>query len=182
MNRLTFRTATPQDLPRIMALEAAGFAPGNREREDVYARRIEIFPEGSLLAELDGENVGCLFAEIWSLPEIPDAARFALGHDIGNSHAPASGNALYVASMTVAPAFRGRGLGTPLLAGALARLAAEFPRLEHAILLVNATWSRARALYAAEGFAEVARFAGFFAPAPGQFEDGIVMRRAIRTG
>jgi len=133
------------------------------------------------MVDLGGENVGCLFAEIWPHSAQPEAAHFALGHDIRERHAPACGSELYVASMTIAPAFRGRRLGMPLLNGAIARLAERFANLEHALLLVNETWTQARAIYGASGFVEVARFAGFFAPAPGKFEDGIVMRRPIRV-
>lgn len=111
MDVLTFREARLADLDRIMALEQAGFAPGNREARAVYARRIEVFAAGSLLACIGPQVVGCLFSEIWRTTDVPEAAHFALGHDILDRHDPQAGTELYVTSMTVDPARRGQRLG-----------------------------------------------------------------------
>lgn len=180
MDSLTFRSATEYDLDRIMAMETAGFAPGDREAREVYARRIEAFPEGALLACLGAQTVGCVFTEIWRPVPIPAREAFALGHDIRDRHDPVAGAELYVASMTLDPAFRGRGLGKPLLLGALNHVAVRYPRVSSVLLLVNSSWDRARRLYAAAGFHEVTRLPGFFRPSSQLCEDGIVMRRALR--
>lgn len=177
---LTLIPASPRDIDLIMALEAAGFDPGHRESRATYERRIAAFPQGSLLACLGEEVIGCAFAEIWPAREEPLPAHFALGHDILDRHDALHGSELYLSSMTIAPAFRGRGLGMPLFAGCIERLAGAFPRLASVVLLVNESWLGARRLYAAAGFMEIARFPGFFSPASDPRQDGLVMRRALR--
>lgn len=178
MTKLTFSAATLADLDRIMALEAAGFDPGHWEARHVYARRMEVFPEGSLMAFYQGENIGCVFCEIWhQTNDAPlKADHFALGHDILERHDPVRGNTLYIASMVLDPALRGRGLGLPLFQGCLIKMAETHTQLHSALLLVNATWTPARRIYTGAGFEEVAQFQGFFKPQARPAEDGIVMR------
>lgn len=176
---ISFRPARQQDLDHIMELEARGFAPGNRELRDVYAQRIQVFPEGSLMAHLGQHCVGCVFSEIWQAVSIPSAEQFALGHAIEDRHDPVRGRVLYITSMTIDPAFRGHRLGLPLFVGCLDHLARAFPQLDSALLLVNETWSRARKIYLDAGFVEIARFRDFFNPSGAQFEEGIVMHRRI---
>lgn len=181
MRSLNFKAATLADLDRIMELEAAGFDPGHWETRQVYAQRIEVFPEGSLLAFHEGESVGCVFCEIWH--ETSDgpvqAEHFTLGHDILERHDPVHGNTLYIASMVLDPALHGRGWSQPLLQGCLAQLASAYPRLRSALLLVNTNWTAARRTYTAAGFQEVAQFPGFFQPRARPAEDGIVMRSLL---
>lgn len=177
---LSFREARLDDLERILELEAAGFAPGNREAREVYAQRIATFPHGSLMAWVGERAVGCVFAEIWRWEAQPRAARFCLGHDIASSHDPHHGTELYIASMTVDPACRGQGLGQRVFVGSIERLAAAYPQLDSVLLLVNVHWRQARRIYAGDGFAEIARLPDFFTPTPDCCEDGIVMRRALR--
>ena len=179
MQALTLRQAGLDDLDRIMTLEAAGFAAGNRESRRTYAERISAFPGGSLLACLGEQTVGCAFTEIWPATPLPPADHFNLGHDIRERHDPRHGTELYISSMTLAPEYRGRGLGATLLNRLLGRLAADHPGLTTALLLVNETWTGARRLYAAAGFAEIGRLGAFFVPEPDRREDGILMRRTI---
>lgn len=161
-----------------MALERAGFAEGNREGRDVYARRIAHFPQGALMACLGTRVVGCAFMEIWPWHPQPAADLFTLGHDVTLSHDP-RGTELYVASMTLDPQTRGQGLGRPLMLESLRQLASGFPHLASALLLVNTAWPRARAIYESLGFVEVAHLPGFFAPTVHAREDGLVMRRPL---
>jgi ribosomal protein S18 acetylase RimI-like enzyme len=172
--------ATTDDLGRIMDLERQGFAAGHQELRSAYALRIATFPQGSLMARLGPDCVGCVFSEIWRTDRHPDAAQFTLGHDIGNQHDPVSGTELYISSMTLAPAVRARGLGTSLLLGCISHVAQVYPALTSALLLVNANWSAAHRLYAGAGFAEVSRLDGFFRTPGAAPEDGIVMRRPIK--
>ena len=181
MHALTFRPAAtsdsedPGDLERIMAMETAGFAAEHRESRAVYAQRIDAFADGALIAELGENVVGCFFSEIWKGSDDLRAEHFRLGHAIGERHDAAHGDELYITSLTLDPDWRGRGLGTALFAGGIAHVARARPQLRSALLLVNARWQRARRIYLAQGFVEIARFPAFFAAG----EDGIVMRRAI---
>ena len=171
--------ASADDLDRIMVLEQQGFAAVHREQRAAYAQRIATFAHGSLMAWRGADCVGCVFSEIWHATEQPDPAHFTLSHDIRSRHDPVHGRALYIRSMTLAPTVRGQGLGAALLQGCLDHVAAAYPQLESAVLLVNATWTPARRIYAGLGFAEVARLDGFFQSDGAPPEDGIVMRMAM---
>jgi len=179
MESLAFAEASLQDLDRIMDMEAKGFARGNTELREAYEARIKTFPPGSLMAYLGETCVGCIFSEIWRESAIPRVEHFTLGHDIRDRHDPVHGTVLYITSMTIDPAFRGRGLGEPLFLGGINRVATAFPRLTSALLLVNETWVPARNIYEAAGFKEVVRFSRFFNPHGAAPADGIVMRCAI---
>lgn len=163
-----------------MDMESKGFDPGNREIRQVYEERFKVFPQGSLIAYLGLECVGCIFAEIWDKKPAYAVDDFVLGHDIGGRHNAARGTELYVTSMTIDPKFRGQGLGAQLFQGCIAYVAERFPLVNSSILLVNETWAQARAIYRESGFVEVARFPGFFIPHEGVLQDGIVMRKKLR--
>lgn len=173
------RDATLGDLKQIMNLEAYGFEPGHCERPETYAQRIETFPEGSLMAYVGEDCVGCMFSEIWPYVPLSTAERFLLGHDIRRYHEPARGTELYVTSMTVEPHFRGQGLGARILSGGIDRVARRFPQIHSALLLVNAEWTFARDIYFDDGFEEIVTLRHFFAAGAGSYDDGIVMRRAV---
>lgn len=166
------RRATRADLPAIMALEQSGFDVAHHEDESVYALRLEVFPQGAWRVERDGRIVGCLFAEVWTREEVPNASRFALGHDIRTYHDARDGTELYISSMTLDPSCRGRGLGRTVLSAVMRQMAIDCPPLRSAILLVNERWPAARRIYDGLGFAPIANLHAFFGDG-----DGIVMRR-----
>jgi ribosomal protein S18 acetylase RimI-like enzyme len=179
-NSLRLMEATADDLDRIMELERNGFADGTRELRATYAQRIATFPQGSMMAWLGADCVGCVFSEIWRATPQPDVTQFTLGHDIRERHDAMLGTELYISSMTLAPAVRGRGLGASLLLGCISHVAKAFPALTSALLLVNANWSSAHRLYSSAGFAEVSRLDGFFRTPGRAPEVAIVMRRPIK--
>jgi ribosomal protein S18 acetylase RimI-like enzyme len=180
----TLRRAGPGDLDTVMALETAGFVPGIVEDREVFARRISAFPAGFLLAETPSDGaVGYFNAEVWSRWDPLDGAaggRFDLGHDVGAFLDP-DGEALYVASMTVAPAFRGAGVGRLLFRRGLDRMVAEFPRLRTAVLIVNEHWTGARKIYQGEGFHEAGWLPRFFRPEGGPEGDAVLMTCRLRA-
>ena len=182
MQSIILTEASLQDIDQIMEMEVNGFSAGNRELREVYEARITTFPQGSLIAHLGTECVGCVFSEIWQEHSTPIAEHFTIGHDIFDRHDPVLGTELYITSMTINPAFRGKGLGSQLFLGGINHVATAFPQLTSALLLVNETWAHARKIYAAAGFTEVALFKHFFNPFGTTYEDGIVMRRPIRAG
>lgn len=162
-----------------MALEEAGFPPGIVETREVFDRRIRLFPEGFLLAEAGaGPAWGYFCSEIWSGWDTGSEDRFDLGHDIA-SWLDRDGDTLYIASMTVAPGARGSGRGRALFRAGLKAMAADFPRLRQAVLIVNEHWAGARAIYRGEGFVETGRIAGFFRPQGGPVGDAVLMHRSL---
>lgn len=84
---------------------------------------------------------------------------------------------LEIHNLVVAPDRRGRGLGRLLLGFALAFGAGH--GAGRALLEVRAGNAAARGLYAAEGFREVGRRAGYYAQPP---EDALVLGREIGVG
>jgi len=180
---LHLRRVGTADLEAVMALERMGFPPGIFEERAVFERRLEVFPEGLLLAETAGRvPVGYLCAEVWTAWDGPadfDARRFHLGHDAAR-WLDRRGNSLYVASMTVAPAFRGGGTGQELFRRAVERLLDEFPLVRRVVLVVNEHWPAARAVYRKEGFTEVGYLPGFFRPQEGPVGDAVVLKKETR--
>ena len=85
-------------------------------------------------------------------------------------------------NLTVATPARRRGLGRQLLRRILAD--AEGAGSEQCFLEVRESNHAAIALYLREGFAPVARRAGYYPPAAGtdRREDALVMRRTLRDG
>lgn len=163
-----------------MRLEEGGFDDTIRESEAVFARRLAHFPEGFLILvdEEDGGAAGYYCAERW--PRLPpaSAAAYELGGDPASRCAP-DGTVLYTASMTVASERRGTGAGAYLFRAARARVFAAAPELRAETLVVRASWTAARRVYAAEGFRERAVLEGFFAAEKGG--EGVVMERTLAS-
>jgi len=179
------RRAGAADLETVMSLERAGFPPGIVEDRAVFERRLEVFPEGVLLAETaGGVPVGYLCAEVWrawdGLGDF-DARRFHLGHDAAR-WLDRRGNTLYVASMTVAPPFRGGGTGRELFRRAVEQLLGEFPLVRRVVLVVNEHWAAARAVYGKEGFTEAGYLPRFFRPHEGPVGDAVVLKKETGGG
>lgn len=173
------RTARPADLDAVMALEEAGFPPGIVEEREAFAHRIAAFPEGFLLAGDPATAVwGYLCAEIWSAWNSNDRDRFELGHDI-DAYLDRQGDTLYLASMTIAPSFRGTGRGRDLFRAGLVELTEGFPALNQAVLIVNEHWVGARRIYEGEGFVETGRLEGFFQPVGGPGGDALVLEKRL---
>jgi [ribosomal protein S18]-alanine N-acetyltransferase len=174
---VVLRAATLDDLNLIVQLEQKGFEPAIRESEMVFAKRINVFPEGALLGYVGSACVGCFFSEIWQGETLAQPGNFALGHDIAQRHDPVKGTNLYVSSITVDPAYRGNGLGARLFRDCIERVGRQFPGINAVSLLVSESWGNARKIYLRSGFAEIARLREFFMSADGGTHDGIVMRR-----
>jgi [ribosomal protein S18]-alanine N-acetyltransferase len=174
---VVLRAATLDDLDLIIRLEQNGFEPAIREDEAVFAKRIQVFPEGALLGYVGSACVGCFFSEIWQGETVAEPGNFALGHDIAQRHDPVKGTNLYVSSITVDPAYRGNGLGARLFSDCIERVGLQFAGINSVSLLVSESWGNARKIYLRSGFAEMTRLRDFFMSADGGTHDGIVMGR-----
>ena len=133
---ITLRPARPDDLPDLLAIEAASFT-GDRLSRRALRRWLRV-PYGRCLV---AERAGAIVA--YGLASLHRAGRVAR-----------------IYSLAVAPGARGSGLGGRLLA-ALESTARErgyaVARLE-----VAATNTPARALYRAAGYAERERLPGYY--------------------
>lgn len=172
--------ATPADLPELMRLERSGFASAIQETEDVFAGRLQAFPDGCRVLRVAGDAAGgrlggYLCAEVWRYADRVEPMRFARNHSALAAHDP-GGDELYVSSMVVDPALRGGGWGARLFTTVLQDLRERLPQLCSAILIVHPEWLGARRIYTAAGFVEVAELQEYFAGSA----SAIVMRCALR--
>jgi ribosomal protein S18 acetylase RimI-like enzyme len=115
------RPATPTDLPQIIALDQQIFGGyGADESPAVIVARLAVFPAGCVVltdaaAQSETETiVGYLTTEKWATIREP-----ALDEDPRLTHQP-SGTILNITTLAIAPWQQGRGLGSQLVAHAIA--------------------------------------------------------------
>jgi ribosomal protein S18 acetylase RimI-like enzyme len=166
--------ARMDDLPAIMRLERAGFAPAIVERESVFAARLATFPEGLLLLRdaATGGACGYIAMERWACDPGVEPAAYALGHDPAPRYSP-SGTVLYTASMAIAPALRGLGLGAGFFRETRALVLRKAPEIDLELLIVRESWRGARRIYESAGFRVRATIPGLFPTAPMGRGDGL---------
>lgn len=118
MDELTIRTTRSDDVDVLLALQERVYPAIAPWRKDHLVRQLQMFPEGQLIAELDGEVVGCASSLVilwddWSdehtWQEITAAGTFS-------THNP-EGFTLYGAEVFVDPRMRGKRIGHALYEG-----------------------------------------------------------------
>ena len=181
MNKtLGLRLATANDLSAVMAIEHTAFPYGVHESLEVYAERLQVFPQGFQVLLQDQAVAGFICTERWADKQSLTAPDFTVGHSISQQHQP-YGPELYISSMGIHPSYHGLGLGKKLFAGFLHYAQANFPELKSILLIVSEKWTPARKIYIQNGFTEIQRFPGFFSnETSGQTEAGIVMRKLLK--
>ena len=105
----TFRTATPADTSRCYQIEISAYEGDEAATREKIATRIEQYPQGFLVMELDGEvigfiNSGCAHDVVMS----DEAFKELVGHD---AEAP---NAV-IMSVVIAPPYQGKGYSTLMM-------------------------------------------------------------------
>lgn len=179
---LGLRPATANDLPAVMDIEHTAFPYGVHEPLEVYAERLQVFPQGFQVLMQDQTVAGFICTERWTYKQIPCATDFTVGHSISQQHQP-HGPELYISSMGIHPRYHGQGLGKKLFAGFLHYAQSAFPELKSILLLVSEKWVPARKIYLQNGFVETQSFPKFFSnETSGKMETGIVMRKTLTQG
>lgn len=118
--QVTVRPWRAEDLPAIIAVQKAAYP--DYEDEEQYGRRkftlaLSTFPEGQLLAELDGRIVAYATSLIVQLDEdLPYTYDEITGSGTFSSHTP-GGDTLYGSDIAVHPDFQGRGVAQALWTG-----------------------------------------------------------------
>jgi ribosomal protein S18 acetylase RimI-like enzyme len=103
------RTVTARDLDDCFEVESCSFPPSESASREKIVRRIEQFPQGFLVAEVDNRVVGHINSGATDKDDITDEEFKALvGHD------PDGAN-IVVFSLAVLPGFRGRGVASELM-------------------------------------------------------------------
>ncbi|CAN5251119.1 hypothetical protein BH10PSE16_BH10PSE16_34340 [soil metagenome] len=118
MTSLTVRATTSKDMDALLQLQERVYPTIAPWRRDQLAHQMSIFPEGQLVAVMDGRIVGCAsslvilwdeWADEHTWKEITASGTF-------NTHNPA-GFTLYGAEVFVDPKLRGKRVGHSLYEG-----------------------------------------------------------------
>jgi len=116
---IIIRNFKEKDIPQIVQLQRKSFADMAKDGmifpSSYLQNHIEIFPDGQLLAEIDGRIVGSSSSLVISLsPEYEEHDWFEItGNGLFSNH-NASGDTLYGADLSTHPEFRNMGIGTML--------------------------------------------------------------------
>ena len=110
MDEIMIRQVRPNDLEDCFIVEVAGFPPEEAATRETIGLRIDTFPEGFLVAEVDGKVVGILNSAATEKDDLGDEE---LKQMIG--HHPAGKN-MVVFALAILPAFQKRGIARQLMA------------------------------------------------------------------
>lgn len=108
MPALIIRPVTQADLDRCHAIEAACYGPEGATRKRIE-RRIAVYPQGFLVAQMDGKVVGFINSGATPRNVISDEVfKDMVGHE-------EDGKNMVVFSLAVQPEFQGRGISRQLM-------------------------------------------------------------------
>ena len=114
MNR--FRNARPGDADRCFEIEQAAYEGDEAATREKIAGRIDIYPEGFLVLEVDGAVAGFINSGCAHEVEMSDEDfKELVGHD------PEAPNVV-ILSVAVVPALQGKGLSRALMEEFVARM------------------------------------------------------------
>ncbi|RPJ27525.1 MAG: N-acetyltransferase [Chloroflexi bacterium] len=109
MNEIIIRHVLPKDLDECFRVETSGFPPEEAAARETIQLRIETFPEGFLVAELEGRVVGMLNSAGTDKDDISDEElKQLIGHD-------PHGKNMVVFALAVLPEFQKRGIARQLM-------------------------------------------------------------------
>lgn len=109
MNEIIIRHVLPQDLDECFTVEMSGFPPEEAATRETIKLRMDTFPEGFLVAEIDGRVVGILNSGATNRDDISDEGlKQLIGHD------PAGKN-MVVFGLAVLPEFQKQGIARQLM-------------------------------------------------------------------
>ena len=120
MDNAIIRHVLPKDLDECFLVETTGFPPEEAATKETIQLRIDSFPEGFLVAELDGKVVGMLNSASTNKDDISDEElKQLVGHDV-------YGKNMVVFALAVLPEFRRLGIARQLMS----RFASEARKLK----------------------------------------------------
>jgi len=115
MNEIMIRHVVPDDLDGCFTVETSGFSAEEAATRETIRLRIDTFPQGFLVAEMDGRIVGILNSGATDKEDISDEElKQLVGHN-------PEGRNMVVFGLAVLPEFRKQGIARELMS----RFAAE---------------------------------------------------------
>lgn len=118
MNIPIVRTTTTSDVDTLLALQERVYPFITPWRRDHFLNQLSVFPQGQLVAELDGVIVGCASSLVILWDEWADEHTWSQITSAGTfrTHNP-QGLTLYGAEVFVNPNCQGKGIGRALYEG-----------------------------------------------------------------
>jgi len=160
----TVRKACIEDIESIMKIEYSAFHSEIVESEKTFEDRMKVFGDGFLVAEIEtnaGKTVvGYISSELWEYSKEIQYSNFKLNHPVCETH-KTGGNELYISSVAVDSAVRGKNIGKRLFEELLKTVSEKY-KLKSAVLIVNSEWKSAFEMYQKNGFEIVAEIPNFF--------------------
>ncbi len=109
MDSLAIRYVRKEDLDNCYAVEISCFAPSAAATKDRIKLRIETFPQGFLVAEINGKIVGMINSSSINEESLADEALTQMANFVPD------GKNVVVFSLCVLPEFRGKEISRRLL-------------------------------------------------------------------
>ncbi len=109
MMEVTIRGIRPEDLDRIVEIEAVCFPPAEAAPQESFEERLAAFPEYFLVAEADGLLIGIINGCVTNSPVIYDELFHSTQHPIPD------GKNLPVFGLDVIPENRRQGIAAQLM-------------------------------------------------------------------
>jgi len=110
MNEIIIRNILPKDLEECFLVETSGFPPEEAATRETIKLRIEAFPQGFFVAEMDGRVIGMLNSAATDKDDISDEElKQLIGHD-------PHGRNMVVFALAVLPDFQKQGIARQLMA------------------------------------------------------------------
>jgi ribosomal protein S18 acetylase RimI-like enzyme len=109
MNEIIIRNVLPKDLDDCFQVETSGFPPEEAATRETIRLRIDTFPHGFLVAEMEGKIVGMLNSAATNKDDISDEElKQLIGHD-------PNGKNMVVFALAVLPEFQRQGIARRLM-------------------------------------------------------------------
>ena len=131
MNQMHWRALSTFDLPAVETI-AAAVHPSFPEDAAVFAERLQLYPDGARMFELNGVPAGYVFSHPWHFKALP-----ALNALLGAI--PGDADTYYLHDLALLPAARGTGAAA-MIVGDMLRHARATGFANMSLVAVNNSW------------------------------------------
>jgi ribosomal protein S18 acetylase RimI-like enzyme len=109
MSEIIIRHVQSKDLDECYIVETSGFSPEEAASKETIQLRIDMFPQGFFVAEMDGKVIGMVNGAATNKDDISDEElKQLIGHDAG-------GRNMVIFALAVLPEFQKRGIAKQLM-------------------------------------------------------------------